>query len=221
MMQPKRGATGASSSSGPSPRVIAGIVVGIAVVLALVAVLLRSGTDGSASDTTAEGSVEIGSVRIEGQTLVPHVEGPSDAGTGARAPQLVGTGFDGQPLSIAPGTEPMVVVFVAHWCPHCQAEVPLLAAWASGGVRNGVAVRAVSTSTTSERPNYPPSAWLAREGFTIPTLADDAKSSAASAYGLTSFPYFVAMDAKGNVVARVSGELTEAQFDDLVAKTKA
>ena len=76
-------------------------------------------------------------------------------------------------------------------------------------------------STTSERPNYPPSAWLAREGFTIPTLADDAKSSAASAYGLTSFPYFVAMDAKGNVVARVSGELTEAQFDDLVAKAKA
>ena len=33
-------------------------------------------------------------------------------------------GFDGAPLTIAPTGKPMLVVFLAHWCPHCNAEIP-------------------------------------------------------------------------------------------------
>ena len=47
-------------------------------------------------------------------------------------------------------------------------------------------------------------------------MADSDDGAAATAYGLTSFPYFVAVDGEGNVVARVSGELSTAQLDQLV-----
>ena len=43
-------------------------------------------------------------------------------------------------------------------------------------------------------------------------LADDESGSAASAYAPPGFPYFVAIDADGNVAARMSGELTSGQL---------
>jgi thiol-disulfide isomerase/thioredoxin len=125
--------------------------------------------------------------------------------------------FDGTPVEIAPDGTAKLVVFLAHWCPHCQAEVPRLVDWmAGGGVPEGVEVVAVATATSPSRDNYPPSAWLEREGWPSPVLVDSATYDAATAYGLPSFPYFVALDADGNVTARASGELTTAQLDALV-----
>jgi hypothetical protein len=48
-------------------------------------------------------------------------------------------------------------------------------------------------------------------------IADDEAGTAATTFGLSAFPYFVAVDADGTVVARASGELTTDQFDDVVA----
>src|SRR5436190_1911020 len=81
-------------------------------------------------------------------------------------PELRGTAFDGQPVRIIRDGKPKVVVFLAHWCPHCQREVPRLAAWLRGGRGPlGVDVYAVASATKREAPNYPPSAWLKREGW--------------------------------------------------------
>ncbi|MDD9372346.1 MAG: hypothetical protein PV358_19650 [Acidimicrobiales bacterium] len=44
----------------------------------------------------------------------------------------------------------------------------------------------------------------------------DGDDSAAQAAGLTAFPFFVAVDADGNVVGRTSGELTPPQLDAIV-----
>ncbi len=111
------------------------------------------------------------------------------------------------------------MVFLAHHCPHCQAEVPRIVDWASQGlVPAGVDIYGVATGTTSSRENYPPSAWLEREGWPFPTLADSDEYAAAEAWGLTSYPYFVALDADGKVVERASGELTQEQFTALLAK---
>jgi len=55
-----------------------------------------------------------------------------------------------------------------------------------------------------------------------PVLADDAKQTAATSMGLTSFPYFVFVDAQGKVAARTSGEIPVTQFRamvDRIAKT--
>ena len=222
---------GSTSVSGATSRSTVAIGIAVAAVmglLAVVAVMATSkdtksvvATSGTAAAAGASaGTVETAAVRVSGTALLPMSDGAPDAGIGAAAPRLDGQRFDSSAISIAPGSEPMVIVFVAHWCPHCQREVPLLAKWAVGGTSDGVAVRAVSTSVSSDRPNYPPSEWLSRENFTIPTMVDGESSEAASAYGLTSFPYFVAVDASGAVVSRVSGEITAEQFAQLVATAK-
>jgi hypothetical protein len=75
---------------------------------------------------------------------------------------------------------------------------------------------AIATSTSSNDPNYPPSEWLAREHWPTPVMADSPDTTAATAYGLPAFPYFVALDASGKVVGRTSGEITTDQFAQLV-----
>jgi cytochrome c biogenesis protein CcmG, thiol:disulfide interchange protein DsbE len=207
-------------SSKPSTRVVVAAVLAGVVALAVASILLtRKSTDKVA---TAEVLQETSTITTTGEPLAPQSDaaGAPDPALGMTAPKVVGETFSGQTETIAPGSKPMVLAFVAHWCPHCQREVPKLANWARGGTRSGVEIRAVATGTTSDRPNYPPSAWLAKEGFDVPTLADDEAGSAANAYGLTSFPFFVAIDATGKVAARVSGELTESEFDALVTKAK-
>ena len=117
--------------------------------------------------------------------------------------------------------DPKVIAFLAHWCPHCQAEVPRLTAWAdAGNAPDDVDIVAVSTNVSQVRPNFPPSDWLDEEGWPFPTMKDDALSSAHSAFGAGGFPYFVVVDADGNVVNRTSGELTEGQIEVLLEQAR-
>jgi thiol-disulfide isomerase/thioredoxin len=110
-----------------------------------------------------------------------------------------------------------MIMFVAHWCPHCQVEVPVVQQWVDdGGLPDGVDLVAVSTAIDSRRPNYPPGAWLEREGWTAPVLVDG-NDAGARAAGLSAYPFFVGVDADGEVVGRVSGELTADQLDTIAA----
>ena len=132
-------------------------------------------------------------------------------------PALTGKDLAGDPISIGPDDGPMAVVLLAHWCSHCQAEVPVLVDYlASSGMPDGVRLVALSTSIDAARPNYPPSAWLEREGWTAPTMVDDASSSGLAALGMTSFPGFVFVDGDGRVVQRFTGEMPIDAFDQVV-----
>jgi thiol-disulfide isomerase/thioredoxin len=148
--------------------------------------------------------------------------GGSDEGSegGLTAPTLEGTDTAGEPLTI-PSEGPKLVVFLAHWCPHCQAELPLLVDWiASGEVPEGVDVYGVSTAIDPNADNYPAEDWLAREGWDQPTLVDDDNSDA-TAYEVEGFPYLAFVDADGTIVDTLSGEqpISEIQTraDALVA----
>jgi cytochrome c biogenesis protein CcmG, thiol:disulfide interchange protein DsbE len=215
---------------------VGGVVIGIVAVLALLAILLSGGgSDGPAASGTgaaaaADARQETATVRVSGEDLVPY---PSDAGTflldpardpaaGALAPTLQGESFDGSPITIGGPGGPRMVVFLAHWCPHCQAEVPVLQEWLDEGrAPEGFTVQSVSTAVAADRPNHPPSAWLAREGWEPQVLVDDPDGTAATAYGLSSFPYFVLLDADGRVVQRGSGEVPTAEIDAAVARLMA
>lgn len=107
--------------------------------------------------------------------------------------------------------------FFAHWCPVCQDELPEGTAWLEEhSLPDGVEVVAVSTAVDSTRGNYPPSDWFAREEWPATVLLDDEQSSLATGFGLTAFPYWVAVDADGTVIARVSGRLAETDFLTLI-----
>ena len=79
----------------------------------------------------------------------------------------------------------------------------------------------VEMPISAPMPNWPPSTWLGEAGLTAPVLADDAQGSAASAYGLSAFPFFTAVSTDGKVVARTSGEIPVTQFDQLIQSAKS
>lgn len=187
--------------------------VGVVLVSALVAVLVTRTTD---EPPTSSGQ-ETRPVTVTGTALAPLPDG-ADPAVGQPAPDLQGATFAGDRLAIAHDGQPKIVFFLAHWCPHCQREVPVISDWLrQRGPLEVVDLYAVATATDRARPNYPPSAWLEREGWTIPTLADDADSTAGAAFGVSSYPFFVVIDGSGNVALRASGELTTADLDALVA----
>jgi thiol-disulfide isomerase/thioredoxin len=217
-----------------TPLVLA-IVLVIVGVVALVAVLATRGSDddgdtassvpppgatspGSAGGTPSGGTIDplAASVTVDGEPLPPLEDPNDDVAVGVKAPALHGTDYTGQPTDIVPGTGgPMMIVFLAHWCPHCNAEVPVLLEWQdSGAIPPDLQIFGVSTAADPNRPNYPPGQWLQDKGWEWPVLADDVEFTAGTAYGVTGFPGFTLLDADGNVAARGSGEIS---IDDLQA----
>ncbi|MEO1062489.1 MAG: TlpA disulfide reductase family protein [Actinomycetota bacterium] len=188
-------------------------VVAVIALAAAVAIGISSGDD---SDTveTADGEVvdpiEMAEVIVDGDPL-PELTNPADdVGIGVPAPELSGLSYTGEPTEILFDGRPKVVVFLAHWCPHCQRELPLLVDWLEAeGLRDDVDLYAVATNVDRSAPNYPPSAWFEEEGLDVPILMDSENNDAARAFGLNAFPYWVALDADGTVALRLSGELPD------------
>ena len=71
----------------------------------------------------------------------------------------------------------------------------------------GVEMFSVTTSANSGQPNWPPSDWIEREGWTVPNIRDDSDSSAFGAYGGRSFPYWVFLNGDGSVAHRQAGRV--------------
>lgn len=215
-----------------------GWIIGAAVLLVLLAAGIASlATRGSGDDAPGGGASASGGtvvpsgdqstapVEVTGTTLPRFEQVASDPALGLAAPALTGQSFDGGAVRIIPGDgRPKVVIFLAHWCPHCQKEVPRLTDWLeANGMPPDVDLYAVSTAVAPDRGNYPPGAWLRRERWPVPTMVDAEGQDAASAYGLSSFPYFVVISADGKVVGRTSGELSTPQWEALLdaARTAA
>ena len=193
------------------PWIIGAAVIAVALIGAVVIGLTRS--DDAGGDPAA--IVETNAVVIDGASLPEFTD--VDAAIGALAPQATGTGFDGLRVELLADGQPTMIGFFAHWCPVCQGEVAELADHlADGGLPDDVRVVAVSTGVRPEEDNYPPSAWFADEQWPAPILLDDTNNSLAEAYGLSAYPFWVVVDADGNVVGRLSGAIGPDQFDALV-----
>ncbi len=161
-------------------------------------------------------------VTVDGTALEPMPQGVlvTDASTdnsiGAVAPSITGTDYSDETVSITPDGRGKVVMFLAHWCPHCQREVPAVVDLIeAGNLPEGVDVYAVSTAVDDGAGNYPPNIWLAREVWTAPVIRDSAANDALLAYGAGGFPYVVYLDGDNRVIARSAGELSEGQILEL------
>jgi thiol-disulfide isomerase/thioredoxin len=195
-----------------TPLFIGVAVVAFVAVAAIIAIAL-SGTTGTGGFSEPARVA----TAVSGEALPALTDSGADAAVGQPIPELTGIDLSGEPISIGPSDGPMAIVLLAHWCSHCQAEVPVLVDYlASTGMPEGVRLVALSTSIDASRPNYPPSTWLDREGWTVPTLVDDASSRGLAALGMSSFPGFVFVDADGRVMQRTTGELPAATFDQFV-----
>ena len=132
----------------------------------------------------------------------------TDPAAGTVAPTLTGTDFEGNEITIEADGRPKAIYFLAHWCPHCQEEVPVVQQLIDDGqLPEGIDVYGVSTAVDATRGNYPPQAWLERTDFTPVVMRDDDAGTAFQAYGGSSFPYVVYLDGENRVISRSAGNL--------------
>lgn len=196
---------------------ITAIAVGAVAVLAAVFGVVAF-TASSDEDASVEGASEFQNVVVTGEALPEFGQGETDPALGMTAPVLEGFGFLGNEVNTKPGA-PMLLVFLAHWCPHCQAEVPVLVKWSQSGlVPEGLDVIAITTGTDEAAPNFPPSIWLANERWPElwPVLVDNKDQTAGNAFGLAGYPFMTLVGTDGTVLWRNSGEISSEALTDAI-----
>ncbi len=186
------------------------------ILIASVAVIVLFGLVFVFSDP-GSADFEPGVVSLDGEPLPTHDGAAEDPAVGLPAPTAIGEDADGNEIAITADGRPKVLIFLAHWCGHCQAEVPVLQDWIDeNGLPDDVDVIGVNTRFQTGVNVWTPTDWLADEGWTVPTMLDDDDAAAAAMFGLGGTPYYVVIDADGNVVTRASGQQTGDGLEALV-----
>jgi cytochrome c biogenesis protein CcmG/thiol:disulfide interchange protein DsbE len=223
----KAAAKAARSQEGGSKTLLF-VVLGVAAVIAVVVGVIAAsgGDDSTATDTTGSSVLTLPDsqpVTVEGDTLATYDPAVTDdPAIGATAPRLSGLNFNGQPIEINADDGAYMVVFLAHWCPHCNNEVPRLLDWKhSGQVPADLRVIGVGTAVDPNADYYPPADWFANKGWEWPVMVDESLGArtagkAAAAFGASGWPYLVIVGADGTVKARVSGEVEIADLQKIV-----
>lgn len=212
-------AAGGSAQAPPSEgnqKLLIAVAIGVVLVLAAVAFFVARGGD-SNSGLLQPATVEIVGTALPAMPEVgPIADASNDPTVGTVAPTIVGTDFEGDEVRIEPDGRAKAIYFVAHWCPHCQAEVPVVQSLIDDGQKpDGLDVYAISTAVDSSRGNFPPEAWLDSEEFTPQVLRDDSELTAYNSVGPAGFPFVVYLDSNHQVVARSAGTLDAARMQAL------
>ena len=186
------------------------IVVGVVAVIAVVGALLLSG-----------GGEEGG----DGQTAAPadavsiDRAAASQLEIGDQVPAFSAPGLDGGTVSWSDYEgSPTVLVVWASWCPHCQAELPVLVP--ATQAREGVELVSVTTAI-GQNPGPTPSEFLADEGLTLTTAVDDDAGTLQQGLGVSSFPTVYYVDADGTVVNVSVGESPEGAIEASLGELQA
>lgn len=182
------------------------LVVGLAVAIGV-----------SLVDEPLDGNLPEGETTISGDAL-PEYAGENDINisVGLQAPSFSGPDQNSEIISLEKNGKSKILLFLAHWCPHCQAEVPVVQEYIDTfGLPADVEVIGILTSIDRSRDNYPPHDWLVKEGWSE-TQIYDLDREIGTAYGLNAFPYWVTLDKDLKVVNRVTGELTPDQISVLI-----
>jgi thiol-disulfide isomerase/thioredoxin len=204
--RPNKGSKSRQAASEPPKKSFPIVpVVFVAIGAILVAAIVFTGGDSDAGP-------QFGDVELSGAALARYPASgfatiAEDPALGETIPTVTGSDLDGNEMTISADGTPKAIAFLAHWCNHCQAEVPRVTEWIdeTGGV-DGVELVAVTTSIDSVRGNYPPDKWLRDENWPAPTMRDDQGNSAHLSYGGGGFPYWVFVNGDGQVVARTAGQ---------------
>ncbi len=176
---------------------------GAVVVIGLVALVVGGNSSSAGSDHPDLQGAPV----VTGDSLPRFVSAQSDSAIGSPVPEVTGADFDGNPVRIENNGKAKMILFIAHWCGFCQAEVPEVTAWlAANSVPDNVEFISVATSVDRLAVNFPPSDWLEREDWPVPVILDSAASEAYVAYGAGGFPFWAMVDPQGNLLARISGQ---------------
>lgn len=135
-------------------------------------------------------------------------------GVGEPAPDVAMTDFDGKRFELADyrGT-PLVVNFWASWCPSCVAEMPDFEKVyrAVGGKVEFLGINHSDAPESAEQ--------LAKDTGVTYRLARDQQGEIFQAFGALGMPTTVFIDADGNVIDLVVGQLSDEALMDYIRRS--
>jgi cytochrome c biogenesis protein CcmG/thiol:disulfide interchange protein DsbE len=216
----KRSAAGKPKAGGNRLVVV---LVGVALLGFVGVVAFLSAGEGSDIPSLTE---VVGEVTVDGTPIsLPYPEEPGtpDPAVGLPSPVVTALTYDDEEITLGAPGRAQVLVFLAHWCPVCDRELPTLRDVVNaGGVPDEVDLVLITTGVDPGRPNFPPRRWLANAGLgDVLTVRDGIGDPLMRAYGLRAYPAWAVIDAEGTVVARRQGLLEPigvAQLLDLAAR---
>jgi thiol-disulfide isomerase/thioredoxin len=226
-----RGAGGSRLPSWVIPMIVLALVAGLGVGLA-VGMLIGGGDDsGQAATTTGVATTTTGptttiawepsdaygaAVAVTGNALPVFNSNAIDTAVGLPMPLIEGTDFAGNPLAIGTDGRAKLVVGLAHWCPYCNNEVPILNDWYAAGLPDGVDVIALHVYADPAKPHFPPAAWVEEVALTLPLIADDESRTLVRTLGIPAVPFWLLVSADGTVMERGTGQVEAGVLDGIV-----
>jgi thiol-disulfide isomerase/thioredoxin len=134
---------------------------------------------------------------------------PNDAALGLQLGTVTGTEYyTAAATSIDPADDTHRVWLVwAHWCPHCQNELPAVAEWyeENAAAYPEIELVTISTAIDPSRDN-PLEPYLEESQFPFPVLVDEA-TTIAGQIGASAFPFWMVTDGEGTVLVRIPGAI--------------
>jgi cytochrome c biogenesis protein CcmG, thiol:disulfide interchange protein DsbE len=211
MSTPK--STSSAKRSGGSNRLVVALVA-VAVVAFVGVVAVLSVNERADLPTLASFSAP---VDVQGQSLPPYDESSDPTAGVVASPVITARTLDDREVVLGAPGQAQVLVFLAHWCPVCDQELPVLRnVIDSGGVPEDVEIIAVLTGLDPGRPNWPPDVWLRNAGVDVVAVRDDVGDPLMRTFGLRAYPAWAVIDADGTVQARRQGLLTSVAITQLL-----
>jgi len=152
--------------------------------------------------------------------LPPFEQGQPDAALGVVLGDVTGTEYyTNQEMTFDPtdGVSRAWLIW-AHWCPHCQREMPAVSEWYAENADAYPNVELVSvTSSIDPSRGNPLEPYLDELQTPFPVLVDD-DLRLAEQFGLNAFPFWVFTSPDGTTVLRVAGYLEVDQVAEIFAQ---
>lgn len=157
---------------------------------------------------------------LAGFTLLPRLAPSPSAMIGKPAPDFVLpvilNGGEGDRVQLANlEGQAVVLSFWASWCGPCRAEAPSVDRLARRLRDKGVTVLGVNTNDDPEAAV----AFAQRANLSFPVVSDE-NGEVGKAFGVSSLPTLVIVDAKGQVAAVRSGLTDESSLESLALSAR-
>lgn len=137
---------------------------------------------------------------------------PGGATVGSALPSISGVDYANTKVSVNPAAGPVTLVFIAHWCEYCKAEIQSLhAALLRGSYEPVEPLFAVSTRHLPFL-SWPPSEVLKLQDFPGKVIVDT-DSSLASYFQIRTTPTWYFTDSNGLIAKIVTGTLTPEEVN--------